>query len=320
LADVRYVIYGAGGVGCVIGARLFESGHDVVLIARGDHLSALQARGLELRSPEETVTLPLPAVGSPAELSLGGDDVVVLAMKSQDTAPALAALPDDIAVICAQNGVDNERVAARRYPEVYGMCVMLPALFLEPGIVESHAGPKSGILDVGRYPIGVDDRAQAVAADLEASRFSSVADPAIMRQKYAKLLMNLGNAIEASCGSAARGGDLWTRARDEAVACFEVAGIDYASAEEDKARRGDHIRVQPVNGQHRPGGSTLQSLARGTGSVETDYLNGEIVLLGRQHGIPTPVNTLLQRTANRMARERTAPGSLTADDLLAQLP
>jgi 2-dehydropantoate 2-reductase len=320
LADVRYVIYGAGGVGCVIGARLFESGHDVVLIARGDHLSALQARGLELRSPEETVTLPLPAVGSPAELSLGGDDVVVLAMKSQDTAPALAALPDDIAVICAQNGVDNERVAARRYPEVYGMCVMLPALFLEPGIVESHAGPKSGILDVGRYPSGVDARAQAVAADLEASRFSSVADPTIMRQKYAKLLMNLGNAIEASCGSAARGGDLWTRARDEAVACFEVAGIDYASAEEDKARRGDHFRVQPVNGQHRPGGSTLQSLARGTGSVETDYLNGEIVLLGRQHGIPTPVNTLLQRTANRMARERTAPGSLTAADLLAQLP
>jgi 2-dehydropantoate 2-reductase len=320
LADVRYVIYGAGGVGCVIGARLFQHGHDVVLIARGDHLGALQKDGLELRSPEETVVLPIPAVGSPAGLTLGDDDVVVLAMKSHDTVAAVAALPDDVAVVCAQNGVNNERVCARRFADVYGMCVMLPALFLEPGVVESHAGPKSGILDVGRYPLGVDDRARAIATDLDASQFSSVADPAIMRQKYAKLVMNLGNALEAACGTDARGGELWASARDEAVACFEAAGIDYATEEEDKARRGEHFRLRPVNGQRRPGGSTFQSLARGAAAVETDYLNGEIVLLGRLHGIPTPVNAVLQRTANRMAREGVAPGTLALDELLAELP
>jgi 2-dehydropantoate 2-reductase len=54
-------------------------------------------------------------------------------------------------------------------------------------------------------------------------------------------------------------------------------------------------------------------------SVETDYLTGEIVLLGRLHGVPTPVNDLLQRLANQMAVEGRPPGSLAAEDVLARL-
>jgi 2-dehydropantoate 2-reductase len=53
--------------------------------------------------------------------------------------------------------------------------------------------------------------------------------------------------------------------------------------------------------------------------VEADHLNGEVVLLGRLHGVPTPVNELLQRTANRMARNRVAPGSVPVDELEAAL-
>ena len=62
----------------------------------------------------------------------------------------------------------------------------------------------------------------------------------------------------------------------------------------------------------------FQSLARG-GTVEVDYLNGEIVLLGRLHGVPTPVNELLQRTANELARARRPPGSLDAAELLRRV-
>ena len=58
-----------------------------------------------------------------------------------------------------------------------------------------------------------------------------------------------------------------------------------------RTRRGDRLRLQPVDGELRPGGSSWQSLARGVGTIETDYLNGEIVLLGRLHGVPTPANT-----------------------------
>ncbi len=69
----------------------------------------------------------------------------------------------------------------------------------------------------------------------------------------------------------------------------------------------------------RGGGSTWQSLRRGTGDVEVDYLNGEISLLGRLHGVPTPVNDLLRDAAWRLAAARLEPGSLSAADLLEEL-
>ena len=108
-------------------------------------------------------------------------------------------------------------------------------------------------------------------------------------------------------------------ARDEAEAVIVAAGIDCASAEEDAERRGDLISIRPIAGERRGGGSSWQSLARGTGSIEADLLNGEIVLLGRLHGVPTPVNALLQVVAHELARMRAAPGSLTEADLLARL-
>ena len=54
---MRYIIYGAGAIGGAIGARLFQHSYDVILIARGAHLQAIQQRGLAVESPVETVTL-----------------------------------------------------------------------------------------------------------------------------------------------------------------------------------------------------------------------------------------------------------------------
>ena len=81
-------------------------------------------------------------------------------MKGQDTRDALDALadgPPDLAVACLQNGVDNERQVLRRTPNTYAVPVMLPATYLEPGVVDASSAPVTGILDVGRYPTGVDD-------------------------------------------------------------------------------------------------------------------------------------------------------------------
>jgi 2-dehydropantoate 2-reductase len=78
--------------------------------------------------------------------------------------------------------------------------------------------------------------------------------------------------------------------------------------------------MRPINGQRRGGGSSWQSLARGTGSIEADLLNGEIVLLGRLHGVVTPVNELLQVVANELAASGAPPGSMSEDELRARLP
>ncbi len=315
----RYVIYGAGGIGGTIGARLHQAGHDVTLVARGQHLAALRVNGLELADPDETVTLRIGAAGDPAEADLRSGDVVVLAMKTQDTEAALRALqlaaPPDITIVCAQNGVENERLALRRFADVVAMCVMMPAEHLAPGRVVAYSRGTTGILDVGRYPFGTDATVDRIADDLRGARFSSFADPAVMRAKYAKLLLNLGNALEAACGAHARGSGLYRRAKDEAVAVLLAAGIDVLSDADERARRGTIMDIQPVDGHQREGGSTWQSVARGLDTTEVDYLNGEIVLLGRKHGVPTPVNEALCRVAHRMVAEHLPPGSLTPDDL-----
>src|SRR5690606_17379610 len=133
---MRFVIYGAGAIGGAIGGRLFEAGHDVTLIARGAHEQALRVHGLRLASPAGVATLSIPVVNHPAEADLRPGDVVVLAMKSHDTAAAVATLadcaPPDIAVVCAQNGVENERMALRWFPDVYAVNVVCPASHLEP--------------------------------------------------------------------------------------------------------------------------------------------------------------------------------------------
>jgi 2-dehydropantoate 2-reductase len=320
---MRYVIYGAGGVGGAIGARLLQRGREVALIARGEHLEAMQRGGLVFRSPHETVTLDVHAVGHPDEIAFRADDVVLLTMKSQHTADALRALRgaagEEIAVVCCQNGVANERIAARLFSNVYAMVVILPASHLAPGEVDTEATGCGGILDAGCYPTGSDERIEAVTADLEACGFSARADPAVMRWKYAKLLMNVINAMQAACELGPDARDLTRQVRREALACYEAAGIDCASADEVRERRGDLIQLAPVAGRSRSGGSSWQSLARGTGDIEADYLNGEIVLLGRLHGVPTPANCVLQRVAARMARERAAPASLPLADLRAMI-
>jgi 2-dehydropantoate 2-reductase len=321
---MRFMVYGAGAIGGAIGGRLFEAGHDVTLVARGDHLWALRDDGLTLVSPDGSATLRPPAVGHPAEADLRDGDVVILAMKSQDTAAALADLaphaPPGVRVLCAQNGVDNERVTLRFFPHVYAVAVMLPATHLHPGVVVAHLAPTTGLLDLGRYPEGVDAVAEEVSAALSGATFGSQARQDIMRWKYRKLILNLGNAVEAVCGpEAARSTLLVRMARAEGEACLQAAGIDAVSIEDDKTRRGDLFQLRQVPGHERQGGSSWQSLARGLRSIETDYLTGEIVLLGRLHRVPTPVNELLQRLANRMVAEGRPPGTVAAEDVLARL-
>jgi 2-dehydropantoate 2-reductase len=343
---VRYIIIGAGAVGGTIGGYLALGGQEVVLVARGAHLDALRARGLRLGTPSGPQVLPIPAIGGPGELDLRPDDVLVVATKSQDSVAVLAewarqpvsggndegsavagTAARDLPVVCAQNGVANERFALRRFSRVYGMCTWLPATHLAPGEVAAHGQPKAGLLFVGRYPSGTDETIERIAADLEGSRFLAPVSPEVMRWKYRKLIGNLGNAFEALCGRSAAGRDgelagaareLLDRAAAEGAAVLDAAGIGYASNDELRAVRGHHVDFAQVAGTTYGGGSSWQSLTRRTGSIEADFLNGEIVLLGRELGVPVPVNEALQRLANRAAAEHLPPGTMSAERILAE--
>lgn len=320
---MRFIIYGAGAIGGVIGGRLAEHGHDVVLIAHGTHYDALRTRGLSIESPHGTVTLDVAAVDHPSAVAFTPEDVVIFAMKTQHTAQAALELartaPVELNVVSAQNGVENERVLVRQFANVYGICVMCPAAHLEPGVVQAYSSPISGLLDIGRWVGGADATATVISDALRASTFESEPRDAIARWKYGKLLMNLGNAVEAMCGHVDGIRDVMQAARAEGVNVLRAAGIDFVDRDEDRARRADLMTIGEIDGHVRGGGSSWQSLRRGTGNIESDYLNGEIVMLGRIHGLPTPVNALLQHRAREAAEAHIPPGSVDPKSLLDAL-
>lgn len=324
-AAVRVIIYGAGAVGSVIGGRLHQSGADVVLVARPAHAAAIQQAGLALRTARGTQVVDVDAVTSIGQLTPTDDDVVLITAKTQDTPAIHAALLDwnpGVAVVCATNGVEHERTALRRFARVYGMVVQLPAQFEKPGEVTVLGAPTNALVDVGCYPSGVDETAVDLASLLDASpAMLSEADDDVMTKKYAKLLVNLGNVADAACGVAGRRAGVVAVAIEEGKAAYQAAGIRWEQPSERSERykaRTATLQFDIPSGDTFIGGSTWQSLMKGATSVETDFFNGEIVLLARLHGRRAPANVFLQQYAARMLRGEVAAGSRTIDQLDAE--
>lgn len=297
-----YVLYGAGAVGGVIGARLHLAGHDVTLVARGEHLARIRD-GLRLDTAEGVHEIRAAATDTAADVDWSAAPVVLLTVKSHQTEAALADLvrfaPEATPVVCAQNGVANEAATLRRFPSTYAITVMLPSLHLEPGVVVQGCHPVPGILDVGRYPDGTDSVAERVATDLRSAGFESVPRPDIMAWKYRKLVTNAVSDVSTVLPDDAD--DLKPLVRAEAEAVLEAAGVPLVTQEADLVRRGDLLRYRPdVDGPNSLG----QSLARATPGTEVDFRAGEIVLLGRLHGVRTPVNERIQRVVHQRTGSR----------------
>jgi 2-dehydropantoate 2-reductase len=311
---MRYIIFGAGAVGGITGAGLFEHGHEVVLIARGTHLAMLKRDGLRAVYPDRETHQKIPAVDHADDIQWRDDDVVFLTMKTQDTERALedleAAAGPDVPVFCVQNGIENERIASRRFRHVYGVNVLMPATFLQPGVVRVESAPYAGVLDAARYPTGIDATVEAVAADLEASKIKSQPREDIRPWKNAKLMRNLANGLQGACGIEVDTSDILAKLGEEARAVFAKANLPVV----DPNVFTERTTYAPPSGG---GSSGWQSVMRGTGSIEADYLNGEIVLLGRLHGVPTPYNESVRRHANRVARQRLTPGAVKPEEIHA---
>ena len=311
---MRIVIVGIGAVGGTLAAGLSLAGIEVAGIARGAQLAAIRANGLHLRTPGGSHFAHFPCYADPSEAQLRPDDLVVLTVKSQDSASALSQLRfagmTDQPLFCAQNGVANEQLAARSFPNVHGITVMMPADYLVPGETVVFGAPRWGLFDIGRWPAGHDEADQALAEALNTANFAAFVSDDVMGSKYGKLLLNLHNVLEAAIGRGALFKRIAPLLKAEGEAVLKAAEIGWRDVSASDTRREGLMQITDVAGARRAGSSTSQSLARGTGSVETDYLNGEIVMLGARHGVPTPVNSWFCRLADRLLREGKAPGHL----------
>lgn len=330
----RYIILGAGAVGGALGGRLGLAGRDVALVARGDHLAALRQHGLRLRTPDEDVTHSARAIGGPGEIELSGEDILILTTKTHQANEALVTWADAtvyqnarpigtagerLPIFIALNGVAAEAMAHRYFRRVYGICVWMPVVHLRPGEVIVRSTPQSGMLHIGRVPPNADDHDQTlrqVATDLVAANFDVPLPADVMPWKYRKLISNIGNVFQALV---ARNGDwrpLVADAEAEARRVFDAAGLAYIGEEEEAAARAAGFTLKPVAGvDDFVGGSTWQSLHRGTGNIETDYLNGEIVMIAHRIGMEAPINERLAILARRAAATGAKPGDIDVDQL-----
>lgn len=321
----RYVVIGGGAVGGALAAQLVPAGHDVVLVARGEHGRAVAERGLVVRRPGRVDVVPVAVASGPDEVALRPDDVLLLTVKTQDAEAALAAwawrpvegggVAADLPVVTFQNGLLTEDLALRRFARVYGATIGIAASHLTPGEVVSPSEPPAvGMVWLGRYGAPADALQQDLVADLSDAGFAAWSVPDVRAQKGAKLLANVANALDLVAGDDDLRAEARARLRDEALTVLQAAGhplppsgvLDHGAVD---------FRVLPVEGHVAGRLSTWQSFARGASS-EVDYLNGEIVLLARRHGVPAPLNEAVQRLLGPAG----AAAGATLEGLLAAGP
>ncbi len=318
---MRYIIYGAGGIGSIMGGHLARTGHDVVLIGRPGHVGVINDKGLRLVTPSGAYVLEIPAVTGAEEVEFTAHDVVCLCMKGQDTETALQELKKhtaDVPVFCFQNGVRNEEIAARYFPRVYGAMVRVGAVYLADGEVIARRDPPGWYI-IGRYPTGIDLLLEAVGADLRAAGYLIKIVEDAMPYKWGKLMTNLTNAIEAITGGGwGSAQSLYRPVFEEAEAVVAKAGIKWISQAQVSL---DWPETNEVRGQIHDAGhsSTWQSLTRRQGTVETEFLNGEIVRVAERIGIKAPLNKKLVEISLEMAARHEPPGKFTPAQLSAEL-
>ena len=320
---MRYVVYGAGAIGSGIGGHLHRTEQDPVLVGRPGHVKQILEQGLTLITGEQTHRLRVPAVASADAVGFRDGDVVLLCVKSQDTERALTEIraaggdPQSLPILCCQNSITNEPATARFFRRVYGVLIVVPGVFLEDGVVHNPIVGNAGFVEVGGYPGGADDLAREAAAALARASYAAAPNADVMAAKGAKMLGNLGNAMGAITDGRGDSKGYMERVRREATDCFAAAGVPYETREAFAARASANRGTSQLPPGLRNLGSSWQSLQRKQGTIEADYLNGEIVRLGRINGVPTPYNEVLQEVSSAMAIRGELPGKYTAEELTA---
>lgn len=288
---MRIAVIGAGGVGGYFGGRLAQSGADVHFLARGRHLEAMQADGLEIRSRFGDATVPVQAHGSATEI--GPCDTVLFCVKSYDTESAGAHLPhlmhEDTAVVSLQNGVDNQQklAAVVGRDHILGGLALIFAILEEPGVVTHSGGPARVLF--GELDGSGSERSAVLLRAFHSAGVDAVESPTIvtaMWKKYAFLcaLAGLTAGTRLPLGEVRDCPVTWDLFRSVVEEVFAVARAEGVVVAEDAVEE----RVQFAAGVEGQSYSSLHHDLVSGNRMELEALHGMVVRLGDQHGVPTP--------------------------------
>ncbi|HEY8050752.1 MAG TPA: 2-dehydropantoate 2-reductase [Ramlibacter sp.] len=286
---MKVAVMGAGAVGCYFGGMLARAGHSVTLIARPQHVEAIERDGLHMDTKTFDEHVRLNASSDPA--SVKGAQLVLFCVKSGDTESAGEQLKPyvgkETVVLCLQNGCDNDQRlrAVLTQPEVAAAVVYVGTEMLGPGHVKHHGRGELVIDPVRNIP--------DLAKTLEAAGIPTQVSDNVRGQLWLKLILNCAyNAISAIArkpyGETVPGAgvkDVMRDVVDECVAVARAEGVNVPGDVDAAVRK----IVETIPQQYS---STAQDIIRGK-PTEIDFLNGHIVRRGKALGIRTPANQVL---------------------------
>ncbi|GHA88950.1 2-dehydropantoate 2-reductase [Algimonas arctica] len=316
----QITIFGAGSIGCYLGGRAVEGGASVRFIGRDRYKAAVVENGLSLSQFDDPAT-QLDGIDFQTDMSaLIGSDIIGLCVKSQDTEEA-AKLIQQYAptawVISFQNGVSNLPTLRDALPEARISGAVVPFNVTSPSPGHFHRGTTGDLI------IGPDAPDALLAPFQRATVGVQVVDD-IEGNLWAKLLVNLNNALNALSGGPLRDG-LMQRGYRRVLVRMIKEGLTVADAES--------VRVATFNGRHpdallkimsKPDwlyrtimdrvakvdrtarSSMLDDLEMGRAS-ELDYLQGEIVRRAERLGLDVPVTRAVMTATEAAFAQKSSP-------------
>lgn len=294
---MRIAIFGTGGVGGYFGGRLAQAGEDVVFIARGGHLQALNAQGLQVDSVKgDFVLQSVQATDDPAKV--GAVDVVLLGVKAWQVAEAARAMGPLIGpetfIVPLQNGVEapTQLAALLGTQHVLGGLARIISFKVGPGHIR-HAGAEPYVA-FGELDNRYSERAERLRQAFERAGVAVEIPPDIQTALWQKFL------FVVSCGgvgAVTRAPIGVLRSMPETRQMLEQAMHEiYAVAQ---AREiflpKDTIRKTIAFIDTLPPSATTslqRDIVEGKPSELASW-NGAVVRLGHEVGVTTPLNDFI---------------------------
>lgn len=306
---MRFAILGSGAVGGYYGAKLARAGQDVTFIARGAHLEAIRARGLEIRSPHLGDFLVRAAAESDTH-KVGPVDVVIVAVKTYDNADALPRirplLGPGTCVLSLQNGVDSVDDMAQIAGEdaVIGGTTYIATALAAPGLIE-HTGTYRRIVlgeVFGALP-RLSDRVRQIKdalleADIQAEAVEDGRVPIWEKFIFLVPLAGFTGATRLPIGPVWK--DPYTRSRFLAN-CLEIETLARAEGVKVSADTVTRISAYIEGIPETMRSSLLIDLSQGE-PIEVEALQGSVVRRAERAGVPVPITETLYAVLKPWAR------------------
>jgi 2-dehydropantoate 2-reductase len=332
---VKIAVIGAGAVGTVIGGLLSKVGENVTLIGRKAHVDAINRNGLILDGESGKMVIRVKAV----ENLDSKPDLALLTVKTQDVESSVRKAQPFLSgalVVTAQNGVQSDDIVARVLGKenIISSVVIYNCEFLEPGMaLYSKLLSKTALL-IGEPFGNRGNRLQSLLTLFNKALPTDISED-IRGAHWTKLLWNLLTAVPAVTGLSYQEGNHYSQIRElniklmrEGLEVIRLAGIKTASvpgfslslietlAKMSLPEASSMMKnIIESGGEQHTLGSILQSIKRGK-TTEVDYMNGEIVNLGKKMGVPTSVNSLMVELVHQVETTRKF---LSVDELTQRL-